>query len=444
MLSGVEHPAGTNRIVRAAPAGLLTLVLLACGGSVLGGEGGGHGVLVVAVDGLRADHLGSFGYDRDTSPNLDALARSGVSFRDALACSPLTLPSHIGLLSGTEPFLAQRRLREDFGFERWNLAPRLPSLAVEFLAAGWRTAAFLGTPELGEVEGLRRGFLEWSTSKVPFDPEEVGVRRLLAWVRGQRDRNWFAYIELADLSRAFGRSWTRAPSPWERYFEPRPSLSEIPPVASTDDVFFAIPNSSWRGGARPLGEYEALYDGEVRRVDAEIGAIIAGLRRLGLEETTTLAVVGVNGMQFGEAGLYLRSGLYSPADLRVPFLLRLRAGHAGTAGTVVRGLVSGLDLAPTLLESEGIAIPAGMRGVSRLAEALGRDEGAHGPRRVFVSCGLLGGGAVFEGSHAYELTLPGQLQKGSLRRSWFGALEPDAGALPVVRAYDFEETAFPP
>src|SRR5262245_48672421 len=129
---------------RAAVLLLAVGVASACGSRTK--EGSGSGILVVAVDGLRADHLGCYGYDRDTSPVLDALAREGLRFEEVFASAPLPIPAHAALLTGCEPIQARRFLAPEFEGQNersWHLPERLPRLAVEFLAAGRATAAFV-------------------------------------------------------------------------------------------------------------------------------------------------------------------------------------------------------------------------------------------------------------------------------------------------------------
>src|SRR6185503_10829414 len=103
---------------------------------------------------------------------------------------------------------------------------------------------------------------------------------------------------------------------------------------------------------------EAAYDDQIREVDAEIGRLCASLRRLGRYDSTALHVLGSFGMQLGEAGLILSSGRYSMADLGVPWIVHPRA--SASRGRVVPGLVSTLDVAPTLLALERLAVPGVM------------------------------------------------------------------------------------
>src|SRR6185295_712543 len=136
-------------------------------------------------DALRADHLDAYGYDRDTTPFLSELARDGVRFEQVFAAAPLMLPAHAALLTGCEPDVARRFLApelegdalrerlpgedrargpepraalEGAGERRWGIPVRAPHLAIEFLTAGYATAAFVDHELLFDTSGFGLGF----------------------------------------------------------------------------------------------------------------------------------------------------------------------------------------------------------------------------------------------------------------------------------------------
>ena len=402
-------------------------------------------MLVIAIDALRADHVGHLGYDRDTTPVLDELAAASVAFTDCWSAAPRDLPAHLALLTGTDPNLARRYHHTERGTpeaSRFVVPDAMPHLAVGFLGAGYRTAAFLDRPSLLPVTGLDAGFQVFETMGEPvLEPagalagDDVGVagvgRRFLDWVRGLDDgEDWFAYLDVADLERV----WRHRDPVWDGYFEERPGLDLVPPISNDPEAFFAQPRSRWLGGAVSLGRYEARYDGRLRRLDLALGELFAELQRAGLWEDTTLCLIGSYGLQFGEAGLFLDHGLYSGADLHVPWLVKPADGDAFHAGLTTPALASSLDLAPTLLELCGIERPAGMLGVSQVPNLKPRplDDGSAPLREfAFASCGMLEGGLVVSADHALELTFPAQAigrHGQDLSRAWFGDEADHAGA----------------
>ena len=419
-----------------------------------------RGVLLIAVDAMRADHLGCYGYDRDTSTNIDALAAEGTRFVETYASAPLALPAYVSLFTGCEPMLARRVLPdgEATDEQRWNLPESLPRVAVEFLAAGFDTSALVDDKSLQPSFGFRAGFQRYEVTEDDERGAERLAERMLQWIRGRgRDQRWFGVLHLNDLERC----WFVPDTTVDNYYSVRPELNYIPAVGSTTEAFFAVPFDRWRGSLT-LGRYEAIYDGHLRRLDDAIGRLLNGLRASRLLDDTLICLVGTYGMQFGEAGLYLRSGRYSMADLHVPWIVRMpgangpRAGAAATSGSgsggqVVEALSSLLDVGPTLIDLAGLPAPSGMQGLSQAAHArAAADPGADGldarttRTMAFASCGLQEGVLVIDQSgYCLESLVPDRTLSSGMRRSWFG--EDRLGEIQwTQRFYDRRVDPHPP
>jgi hypothetical protein len=238
------------------------------------------------------------------------------------------------------------------------------------------------------------------------------------WLSGRSsDADWFAYLHVNDLERA----WTR-PSVdprWEMLYEPRPSLARLPPVAEGDHAYHAIPLSRWPRVSKSLGEYEVRYDGAIGQLDAKLGRLVERLRRLKRLDQTTLVVTGSFGVCFGEGGLILDTGGLSEADLRVPLVVRPGAGVAMRRGVGIAGVTSLVDLAPTLLELHGLRAPFGMSGVSHAPRLV--DEAAPPPRTVALAMGgFLRGVAAFDADWIFAREFPREARSPLLARTWFG------------------------
>lgn len=411
------------------------------------GQGGEapRGVLLITIDALRADHVSGFGYDLETTPNLDRLARQGTRFTQCFASAPLPIPSHVALFTGCEPLLARRVLPGGEGTDeqRWSIPDELPRLAVEFLARGYATAAFVDDHAFSETFGFGAGFQHYWMSPKNARGSHLMVQEALQWILARgRDERWFAVLHLNDLERC----WYVPDLAREDFFQPRAGLAFVPPVGATDDVFFAIPHDRWRGGARTLGQYIAIYDGHLRKVDEALGRMMESLKAARLLDRTVVSVVGNFGVQFGEAGLYLRSGRYSMADLHVPWIVRVppqwpaEREPGGNGGQGVEALASLIDVAPTLLELAGVPPPSGMQGVSQARYVIepGRGEPPAGTTRTtaFASCGLQEGVTVLAWPrHCLELLVPDRTQNAVMRRSWFGEDRLSEGSA-TVRFYD--------
>jgi arylsulfatase A-like enzyme len=414
---------------RRAPAGKLAI---------------GNGVLVIAIDALRADRLHCYGYDRDTTPVIDSWAAQGTAFLQAFSPSPELQGAHAALLSGTEPALAFRaelaREPTDDPIARlseWSLPQGLPRLAREFLAAGYTTAAFVDHFGLSDVYGYGAGFGDFQCF-APDSRQESSVgyeavaSKLFGWLRERSaSEDWFAYVHVNDLERLWQKGSLEESV--DTYFGPRPELDQVPPVAQAERSFFAVPRPRWRNATRTLGEYEALYDGALRRLDTKFRQLFDELRKRERLRNTTVVIVGTYGVGFGEAGLVLDSGTLSDVDLHVPLIIRPAPILRCKQGVRCSELASLCDVAPTLLElaSPKLRKPPGMSGVSLAPVLFGSGPS---PRTLgFATGGVHGGFAVFDSRWCFESILPAAGGSAELMRSWTGG---DGAALPRRHLHD--------
>ena len=421
----------------ALPLLLLSFALAACAEAPTTTERGG--VLVIAIDSLRVDHVSSYGYDRDTTPEIDALAREGVRFESAWSTAPGILESNVALLCGTDPRIARRLLPPDVEgstLAYWHVPEAVPHVAQEFLRGGFATAAFVDHPQLGPGLGLARGFQEFQG--VPRElppgereptPDEL-FERMSRWLdEREPGEPWFAYVHVGTLE----RFWWHYDERGESRYHPRPELSRVPPVGDGDRLFHALPRTHWAGAQRSLGEYEVAYDAALHGVDAALGACIDRLRAKGRFEDTTFVIVGTRGMGFGEAGLVGDCGTLSDVDLHVPLVVRPARGRPFRAGHVASGLASLCDVAPTLLALAGLPQPPEMLGQS-LVEALSVPGSS--PREfAFASSGLQPGWVAISERHCLETTEPWRAPTELLVRSWYGSETP-ADPQPRVVLHD--------
>ncbi len=154
-------------------------------------------VVVVTIDTLRADRLGCYGYARIETPNLDALARKGVLFENAVCQAPLTAPSHASMMTGLNP--NEHQLRDTGGFV---LSPSHTTLAMILQRHGWDTAAFVGSSVLKKRFGFSHGFAVYDgeMGKPGADPSAAEqperragevVDRAVQWLGGQSGKPFF-------------------------------------------------------------------------------------------------------------------------------------------------------------------------------------------------------------------------------------------------------------
>ena len=397
----------------------------------------GRGVLVIAIDGLRADHLGVGGNDRPATPVLDGLARQGVWFSNARSTTPDLEGAHASILTGCDGRLASRTAgagpETATAFARWLIPPALPSLAEELLRAGYDTAAFADHASIDETLGYGRGFREFRALReqdaAAGEGFESAAGKFERWLAERpASKDWFAYVEAHDLVRLWTRR--REDPRWSRLFPPRAGLDLVPPVGAFARGFFALARDRWGGGPITIGEYEARYDGELANLDGKIGRVLERLRASGRLKDTTIIVVGTHGTSFGESGLFLDAGTLSDADLHVPLIVRqpLAGGGAGI-GREHAHIVSTVDVAPTVLDLAGLPRPATMHGVSLAPAVRGQDLPLR--RYAFASGGLLHGRAVHDDRWCLDVSRPGEAEQPQVRETWFGAPQPMSSSVRV-------------
>lgn len=327
---------------------LVTLLLLGCGT-----ERRPTNVVVIAIDTLRADRLGCYGYGRPTSPRLDALAREGVVFEQAIAQSPWTLPSFASILTGVLP------QRHGAGQGKNCLlvpcaapSPEHPLLPEIFRAAGYRTASFVSNGFAGAPVGLGRGFER-------ADGWSVGTRAVAAsveWLAAHREERLFLFVHIVEPHAPFGPPDAAGPELLDRAYDG--------PVGTRADVA-VLARVATDADRRRVSD---LYDADVWKADALAGQVLDALDRLGIDDRTLVVVVADHGEELYERGTAGHGHSLFDELLRVPLIVRW-------PGRTPRGRIAqqvrAMDVFPTVLEAAGLPVPAGLDAVGLGALARG-------------------------------------------------------------------------
>ncbi len=318
-------------------------------------------VLFVVVDTLRADHLGSYGYDGGTSPNLDAFARDAIRFDRAFANASWTRPSFASLVTG--------RYASSHGVMHTNdvLPEALPTLAETLRADGYATAGIVTNANVSPYFAFDQGFDEYTLLEPDLGLGADFASSRLALVNAVREARWAALgpwpgtasRDAADVNRAIDEWMTRRPvAPWLLF------VGYVDPHDPYDAHPYRGPGEGSRelGGvdARDAPRLRALYDDEIRFWDDQFGRLLARLRREGLYDELTIVVTADHGEEFGDHGdLWHGTTLYDE-QLHVPLFVHLPHGRRG--GEIVEHCVQSIDVMPTLLAQLGVRVPAGVQG----------------------------------------------------------------------------------
>ena len=284
-------------------------------------------VLIVTYDTTRADHIGSYGYEKATTPALDRLVREGVIFSEAIAPSPTTLPSHCSIMTGLYPVHHGARANNTF-----RLGDEHVTLAEVLSSHGYATGAFVSATVLDSQFGIDQGFREFDADFTTFGdgdqtdqkrwiaqrPADKTNKRAEAWLRGHADGKFAA---------------------WVHYYDPHFPYEAPPPFSDHHSI---------------------AYDAEIAFADYHLGRLLTLLDELEITERTLIVVAGDHGEGLGEHDEFFHSCLLYESTMRVPLVFRCgtRLGN----GVHVSAPVSLVDIMPTVLSLLGIQAPDGLDG----------------------------------------------------------------------------------
>jgi arylsulfatase A-like enzyme len=301
-------------------------------------------ILFITVDTLRADHLGSYGYQRPTSPEIDRLASEGTLFENGWAHAPSTRYSMPAIASGRWPSAID--WDESIWWPRMGRGVR--TLAEALHDDGYFTGGIFSFNYFAAADqrGFERGMDSYDTSAAalhvsvngPMESRGTSSRQLadstIAFIDAHKDRKFFL---------------------WVHFYDPHLAYESHPEVPSfgTDRM--------------------DLYDGEIRFTDLHVGRVLAHLKESGLWDRTAILLTGDHGEGFGEHGVSEHGFDLYAAQTRVPFIVRV----PGLPPQRARVPVGHIDIAPTLANlARGKAEPTffGHSLVPELAGARPADE----------------------------------------------------------------------
>ncbi len=337
----------------------LLLMLPGCGAEPPTGP---FNILLISIDTLRQDHVGCYDYDRETTPNLDELARQGTVFENAVSTSCWTLPAHASLLTGLYP--AFHGLQDDGA----KLPEGIPTVAGQLSQLDYFTLAVVSHVYVSSEFGLERGFELFDDSLIEGGEEipiaaEV-VTRTLEQMAGIPAGPFFCFVHFYDPH-------------WD--YSPPPPFDTKFTDPGYDGPIDGTLNSlmPYLAGGRPMPRADLqraidLYDGEIAYVDAEIGRMLDGLRAQGRLENTVVIVTSDHGEEFREHGRLGHQKSLFWEQLRVPLIV---AGHPDfPAGQRRDDLVSLVDVPPLLTELTGAEPLPVVQGTSLLEREIPRDR----------------------------------------------------------------------
>lgn len=305
-------------------------------------------LVIISIDTLRPDHMGVYGYSKNTTPNIDKFSKSSIVFTNATTTVPMTHPSFISLMTGYDP-LKTRVLSNNL----LKISDNTKTLASELKAVGYKTAAFLTS------EPLEQGFDKFNFQifkYYQYDSNgseqyrqnnrfeyESFIKKSLGWFTNNRNNKFFAWIHLMDV---------HAP-----YFPPQDLRCKFnkkycgqingKSIMQLDDL--RAEYQKCQNGKVPNSRVElmqTLYDGGIASADRLTGKILDSLRKNGLLRNTIVVIYGDHGEGFDHNYFFdHRLVLYNSA-LKIPLIIYHPLRRSGTKSDIS---VQNVDILPTLL-----------------------------------------------------------------------------------------------
>ena len=288
-------------------------------------------VILISMDTTRSDFLGCYGYGRQTTPNIDALAGEGFLFENTISPQPFTLPAHCSMLTGTVPPYHGVLDNKDYKLGEDNVV-----LSEILKANGFTTAGFVSSFVLDSQFGLDQGFDVYDDQ---FDSVQVSgegaerrgdetTDRAIKWLDEKRGRKNFVFLHYFD--------------PHFPYNAPEPFKSKF-------------------GNSRLPQNHldENAYAAEIAFTDHCIGRVIAKLKELDMYETSLIIVTSDHGEGLGDHGEEAHGYFIYQETVKVVLVVKLPGLNKAHRITPVTGLV---DIVPTVCSLLGIESPAGIQG----------------------------------------------------------------------------------
>lgn len=288
--------------------------------------------ILYLIDALRADHLDAYGYGRKTAPNIKRLSQQGVVFTKHFSQNTWTKPSVSTLFSGISA--VNHRV-----YGHGDVLPQsLLTLAESLQKHGFTTAAFVENPHSTAVTGLDRGFdlVDQSClqdkSDLKASNQASTVDKVIRWLDSHHDESFFLFVHTTEPHAPYA------------------------PDKGTVDQWMAPGNEP-----SPID----LYDGEIIRADRNLGRLLTALDKHALRNNTLLIILSDHGEAFAEHnGMTGHGGIPYNELIHIPLIVRLP--NLLPAAKVVSSNTQMMDIAPTILEIQGIPISRQHNGKSLL------------------------------------------------------------------------------
>ncbi len=300
-------------------------------------------IILISIDTLRADHLGCYGYDRETSPNIDSLATDSTLFANVYASSPWTLPSHVAMLTSLHGYHHQVYNDDE------KMDPTLITLADLLRQNHYFCSAFVGGGFVSAVYGFSKGFDTYSEGAGGVFSQrsaEILYENVSEWLdQNAKDKNFFLFLHTYQPHDPYA-----CPEPYKDMFISEDAkwrhINLLGYLDGKPNIFKKLTEAEQQNAI-------SLYDAEIRYTDEKlIGPLIQKLKDAGLYDKTLIVFTSDHGEEFYDHSSWGHGHQLYDESLKVPLIIKFpESEHRGIRSDTIVSLV---DVMPTVLEQTGI------------------------------------------------------------------------------------------
>lgn len=295
-------------------------------------------IILISADALRADHLGSYGYFRNTSPYLDRFAKESIVFENAISQASWTLPSFGSLFTSLYP-----SFHCAYDFETTPLTSKL-SLVPLLKNAGFHTAAFVNNPCLNPIEGFASGF-----DRYDFETRDdvERIERALRWVESVKKQKFFLFIHFLTPHEPYS-----APPPFSDAFDIGYKSTLNTDIRSLIEIDSKCKNLS----EQDLQFLISQYDAEILYLDSNLNHFLQRLKELGIYKNAMIVFLSDHGESFREHGRLFHGYTTYQEEIHIPLIMKFPDKY-DWKGRRISSYVKSIDIFPTILNFASLNLP---------------------------------------------------------------------------------------
>jgi len=310
-----------------------------------------YNIVLVSFDALQAAHVHSLGYPRDITPAIDAMAKEGYNFSNAISVASWTVPASMTWFTGVYP--SEHKLVNKFAVyappvqklsNLKELSPNLVTLAEVLKKNGYVTGGFTGNAGVSGFFGYGQGFDVYFFEKGKFGSMDRSVPKALEWLAANKDKKFFLFLHGYDIHGqnvpASGLDYRYVDKGYDKKYSGSAKEQEALREEGLDKGTVSLRDEDVRF-------WRAVYDEKISRTDAMFRDFLKEFDRLGLTGKTIFVLTSDHGTEFYEHRRFDHGFSLYDELIHIPLIVKL---PDSSAGRVVKDQVSSLDVMPTILD----------------------------------------------------------------------------------------------